>query len=75
MEWTQVFTFIGVNVALFGVMATLIIWAINKMDTDIKAIGNRLDNDIKSIASRLDGHASRIDQLYRMFIDLLKEKK
>ncbi len=82
MEWIQVATIIGVNVALIAALATLIVWVVNK-----------LDNDVKSVCSRLDGHASRIDQsyhmsnvkhdaqmaridqLYRMFIDLLKEKK
>ena len=64
MEWTQTLTIIGVNVAVLGLLATLIIQTINKMDTDVK-----------SIATRLDGHATRIDQLYSMCISLLKEKK
>jgi hypothetical protein len=64
MDWLQVLTIVGVNTALIGAMATMVIWAINKMDADVKSIG-----------SRLDGHAMRIDQLYRMFIDLLKERK
>lgn len=64
MEWTQVCTIIGVNVALFAVLATIIIWVVSKLDTDIK-----------SVCTRLDGHAQRIDQLYRMFVDLLKERK
>lgn len=75
MEWSQTATIIGVNIALIGALATLIIWTVNKMDADIKAIGTRMDTDMKIIASRLDGHASRIDQLYRMFVDLLKERK
>ena len=36
---------------------------------------NRIHNDVKSIGARLDGHATRIDQLYKMFVDLLKERK
>lgn len=35
----------------------------------------RMDDDIKSISNRMDGHARRIDQLYQMFVDLLKERK
>lgn len=35
----------------------------------------RMDADIKSLCNRLDGHATRIDQLYKMFVDLLKERK
>jgi len=64
MDWTQAITIIGVNVALIGALATLLIWCVNKMD-----------GDVKSACSRLDGHAQRIDQLYKMFVDLLKEHK
>jgi hypothetical protein len=64
MDWIQVLTIVGVNIALIGAMATMIIWAVNKMDADVK-----------NMCNRLDGHAMRIDQLYHMFIDLLKEKK
>lgn len=63
MDWAQTLTIIGVNIALLGGMTTLVIWAINKMDADVKALG-----------TRLDGHAQRIDQLYKMFVDLLKAK-
>lgn len=71
MDWTQTLTFIGVNLAMLGAIATLVIWAINKIDVDVKSIATRLDG----ISSRMDGHAARIDQLYTMFIDLVKEKK
>jgi 4-aminobutyrate aminotransferase-like enzyme len=64
MEWAQVFTIVGVNIALIAALATLIVWVVNKLDADVKSIGNRLD-----------GHAMRIDQLYKMFVDLLKERK
>jgi hypothetical protein len=64
-ELTQhLLAFIGVNIALFCAIASLVIWTVNKHDAEIK-----------SIANRLDGHAARIDQLYTMFVDLLKEKK
>ncbi len=61
---TEVMTFIGVNIALFAAIATLVVWAINKIDSDVEKIG-----------IRLDGHATRIDQLYKMFVDLLKQRK
>jgi hypothetical protein len=35
----------------------------------------KLDNDIKSTNARHDAQMIRIDQLYQMFVDLLKEKK
>lgn len=62
MDWIQVGTIIGVNIALIAAMITVVIWAVGKMDADVKSIGNRLD-----------GHATRIDQLYRMFVDLLNQ--
>ncbi len=64
MEWIQVLTIVGVNIALFGGMATLVVWAINKVDSDVK-----------SIANRLDGHAQRIDQVYGIILQMLKDKK
>jgi hypothetical protein len=64
MDWIKVLTIVGVNIALIGAMISIIIWMVNKLDSDVKSIGNRLD-----------GHATRIDQLYRMFVDLLKEGK
>lgn len=62
MDWLQVLTIVGVNIALIGGMTTLVVWAVNKVDGDVKSLG-----------TRLDGHALRIDQLYRMFIDNQKE--
>lgn len=36
---------------------------------------SKLDNDIKSSNLRQDAQMARIDQLYQMFIDLIKEGK
>jgi len=71
MDWTQTITIISVQVTLFGLFATVFYWMISRLDSDVKAVGA----DVKSITSRLDAHATRIDQLYKMFVDLLKEKK
>lgn len=82
MNWGHVLAIVGVNVALFGALGTLIVWMVNKLDGDIKSISN----EVKSLGNRLDGHASRIDQLYVMFCklqedtskkfyDLLKDQK
>ena len=71
MEWIQTITIISVNIALIGTMTTMIIWAVNKLDADVKSINSRLD----TTNSRLDGHAARIDQLYKMFVDLLQSFK
>ena len=64
MDWGMVFTIIGVNIALIGLMATLVVWAINK-----------IDSDVKTIATRLDGHAQRIDQVYGIILQMLKDRK
>lgn len=71
MDWIQIITIIGVNVAIFGSLASIMIWTVNKLDADVKSIGS----DVKALSSRMDGHATRIDQLYKMFVDLLKERK
>jgi len=63
MDWIQVLTIVGVNITLIASMVTLVIWTVNKLDADVQSLGRRLD-----------GHAQRIDQLYKMFVDLLKEK-
>lgn len=69
MEWNQILALMGVNIAMLAVLTTLIVWAIGKIDADVKSIGN----DVKSCVSRLDSHATRIDQLYKMFLDSQKE--
>lgn len=69
--WTVGIAIIGVNIGLFAALATLIIWVVGKLDSDIKSVGDRVDK----LGSRMDGHAQRIDQLYKMFVDLLKERK
>lgn len=74
---------------MFAALAICIIWVMNKIDTDIKALGAQIESNNR----RLDGHAQRIDQLYntyiiesksqsartdilyKMFVDLLKETK
>ena len=71
MSTQDILTIIGVNIALFGALATMVYWLVTRIDSDVKNIRD----DIKSISSRMDSHAQRIDQLYRMFVDLLKEGK
>lgn len=71
MDWIQVATIIGANIAILAVISTLIVWAVNKLDTDVKSICARMDK----MDSRFESHSARIDQLYRMFVDLVKEVK
>jgi hypothetical protein len=63
MDWIQVFTII---VVLGGFM----FFMLQRLEKDM----DKMNNNIDSSNRRLDGHAQRIDQLYKMFVDLLKEK-
>jgi hypothetical protein len=62
MDWAHILTIAGLNISMFAALAGLVVWTVNKHDSELKSIHNRLD-----------GHASRIDQLYQMFVDLIKE--
>jgi hypothetical protein len=71
MSWNQVYTIISVNVGLISALAALIVWIVTKVDTDVKNIGVRMDK----MDSRHESHSARIDQLYKMFVELLQAKK
>lgn len=64
MDWIQVFTIIGI---LGGFM----FFVFQRLEKDI----DHTNESIDKLSTRLDGHAQRIDQLYRMFVDLLKGKQ
>ena len=71
MKWEQTLTIAGLNIAMTGILAIVIIRTFNKLGNHIKSIGTRLDG----FGTRLDAHATRIDQLYQIIVDLLKEIK
>jgi len=66
-----VLTIAGINVAMFASLATLVIWTVNKHEDEFKKVISSID----ATGRRIDGHATRIDQLYQMFVDLVKEVK
>lgn len=70
MDWIQVATIVGVNVALIASMIAIIVWVVGKLDSDVKSIAT----SVESSNRRLDGHAQRIDQLYKIFIEEMKEQ-
>ncbi len=41
---------------------------------DIKSAIKNLDNDMKEQGKRIDAQGDRIDKLYQMFVDLLKDR-
>jgi hypothetical protein len=80
--WDEAMQIIGVIATALGVLSGWIIWTLSKLDGDIKNV----DGDVKIIAQKMDvmaarmdarfeSHSARLDQLYNMFVDLLKEKK
>jgi hypothetical protein len=63
VDWIQALTIIGT-------LGGLMIYLVQRMDKDITGLSDRVDK----MGTRLDGHATRIDQLYMIIIDLLKKK-
>lgn len=64
MQWIQVATIIT-SIIGFG-------WYfLVRIEKDVDRIEKKGD----AFERRMDGHAARIDQLYTMFVDLLKERK
>lgn len=43
--------------------------------SDIKSMCSRMDSLSSEHSSRMDAQSARTDQLYQMFVDLLKENK
>jgi hypothetical protein len=73
MDWNQIFIIV---VEIFGVVGSIggfVLWSTTKLDGDLKLLASRIDNDTKMLISRIDSSHARIDQLYQMFVDLLKE--
>ena len=68
MDWLQVIILIS---AILGTMI-----AVNKVFADkISKSVDRLEQDLKTQGERTDKAMSRIDQLYSMFVQLIREKK
>lgn len=63
--WGIAIAIIGSNIALASIFVGVMLWAFSKLDSDIKALGTKLENDMRA-------QTKRTDQLYQMFIDLLK---
>lgn len=80
MDWTQVWTIIGVILGALSLIAVFLNITFNKFDIDIR----NLDADIRSVDSRLDGwmkhsiamqaeQTKRMDQFYQMFANETKD--
>jgi hypothetical protein len=64
MDWVQTFTIIGV-------LGGFLFFILQRLEKDM----DKMNTNIDASNRRLDGHAQRIDQLYHMFVDLLKERR
>ncbi len=65
-------------IALFGAVIGCFVFLykeIKDVREDVKRVSKELMEDVKSQSVRMDSHAARMDQLYTMFIDLLKSAK
>ena len=71
MDWTVILTGVGTVITIIAFLYTLL----RNFKADINGHIDRLQGEVKSCVGRLDGHAARIDTLYKMFVDLLKERK
>ncbi len=71
MDWSM----FGAMVGMTALIVTILLYIMDRLEKDIKSI--KTDSDVKmaKFESRMDSHVTRIDQLYRMFVDLLKENK
>jgi len=71
MTTSDLITIVSVNFTLLLGMGGMIYWLISRLDADVKSINDHM----KSITNRMDNHAIRIDQLYAMFVQLVKDRK
>lgn len=58
----------GIFIGVMSIFTAILVWIINRMDSDIKSLGSKIESDTRA-------HTQRTDQLYQMFIDLLKSQK
>lgn len=73
MNWGYVLAIIGSNIGIGALVCGFLVWALSKLDSDIKNLShkldsniknlsNKLDNDIQAQTFRLDQQAARLDQ-------------
>lgn len=60
--------------AIMGTCSGFVIWAISKLDSDVKIIANRLDQHMTAINQHVDSLNQRADSLNQIIIDMLKKQ-
>ena len=61
--------FLGLVGSLVGIMY----WFVGRLEKDMQKMSEETNRKIDAFERRMDGHAARIDQLYQMFVDLVKK--
>ncbi len=72
MEWIHVLTIIFSQASI---ISGILFWFMSDIKSDIKKVEDDLKEQNAKFNERFDLQNSRIDQLYQMFVDLLKEGK
>ncbi len=68
MEWTNTLFII------FSIWA-IVSWKANKIERRVKELTDRIDSQNFRMDTHCDTTQRRVDRLYSMFVDLLKEKR
>lgn len=55
-------------------LGTMMFWFLNRIEKDVNKVHEDLKATTARMDARMDAHEKRIDQLYTMFIDLVKAK-
>lgn len=71
MDWPIFFTILAAMFTIIGFVYQFL----RNFKNDINSHIDKVKGDVEGINRRLDGHAMRIDQLYKMFVDLLQDRK
>ena len=78
MDWAIFFTILGGTAAVIGCLYQFLRNFKTDINESMEKINDHLDKvdkNIDRINNRLDGHAMRIDQLYKIIVDLLQQRK
>lgn len=72
MEWIHVLTIIFSQASI---ISGILFWFMSDIKSDIKKVEDDLKEQNARFNERFDLQNTRIDKLYQMFVDLLKEGK
>lgn len=59
---------------VIGVLGGFMFWIFSKLDGDIKSLDTKLDQNIKAMDAKIEASHRRMDQLYGVIIEMLKQR-